>query len=77
MRKRAFIETELGIELQCSKCKAFYPADTEFFYKQSRNQWGLHSWCKACYEIQPSVIARRTKHRAKSALIRKKGKQSC
>ena len=34
---RKFIETELGIEIQCSCCKEFYPADTEFFYKQAGN----------------------------------------
>ncbi|KAE9526034.1 hypothetical protein A1D24_03110 [Testudinibacter aquarius] len=40
---RKFIETELGIEIQCSCCKEFYPADTEFFYKQpgyQRSKWG-------------------------------------
>lgn len=56
---RKYVMTELGVEIQCSKCKEFYPADTEFFYKQSRDKWGLHSWCKACYEEQPSVIIRR------------------
>ncbi|KMK51487.1 hypothetical protein RO21_06115 [[Actinobacillus] muris] len=64
---RQFKVTELGVEIQCSKCRDFYPADTEFFYKQSRDKWGLHSWCKACYVEQPSAIARRKRYAEKVA----------
>ncbi len=48
---RKTTQTELGTEIQCAKCKAFYPADREFFFHQPSNQYGCHSWCKACYKI--------------------------
>ena len=35
-------------EKQCVRCKEFWPADSEFFYKCHTNSDGLHSWCKAC-----------------------------
>ena len=35
----------VGREKQCSRCGEWWPADTEFFY---RNGAGLHSYCKAC-----------------------------
>lgn len=34
---------------QCTKCKAEYPATTQYFTKGSgHSKDGLHSWCKAC-----------------------------
>lgn len=39
------IETDLGREQRCSKCREYWPADTEFFH-QLRDR--LSSWCKAC-----------------------------
>lgn len=38
---------ELGAEARCSRCREWWPADSEFFYKQSDGQ--PHSFCKACY----------------------------
>lgn len=46
---RASIQTELGLEIQCSKCRDYWPADPEFFYP-GKDQFGFHSWCKACYD---------------------------
>lgn len=39
-------EEELGVQKLCPRCGAFYPADTEFFYRMGSK---LHSWCKACW----------------------------
>ncbi|MFY3625478.1 hypothetical protein ACOTFH_02540 [Achromobacter xylosoxidans] len=50
---RPKIETELGTEIQCSRCKDFWPADREFFYT-ARGK--LHPWCKACYLSDEKVI---------------------
>ena len=35
-------------EKQCARCKEFWPADSDFFYKSHKSSDGLHSWCKAC-----------------------------
>lgn len=50
---RLKIETELGTEIQCSRCNDFWPADREFFYT-ARGK--LHPWCKACYLSDEKVI---------------------
>lgn len=47
--RRQVKQTELGTEIQCSKCKEFYPADNEFFPSQPADKkYGCHSWCHAC-----------------------------
>lgn len=56
---RKIKHTELGVEIQCSRCKDFYPADREFFYTDPRRKHGCHSWCKGCYD------ANRRERRAK------------
>jgi hypothetical protein len=33
-------------EKQCARCKEWWPADTEFFYRKGD---GLHSYCRACF----------------------------
>lgn len=33
----------------CTKCKRELPATLDFFYKQKRGLFGLHSRCKECY----------------------------
>ncbi len=38
--------TELGEEVQCAKCKDFWPEDSEFYYFTRGKP---HSWCKDCY----------------------------
>lgn len=35
------------LEKMCTRCKEYWPADTEFFYKSGD---GLHTWCKACVQ---------------------------
>lgn len=42
----------IGLEMRCSKCREYYPADTEFFFSQPNSAGGLHCYCKACYLIQ-------------------------
>lgn len=54
--RRAAIQSELGTEIQCSQCKEFWPADADFFFF---SKGAPHSWCKACYLTNPSVVARR------------------
>jgi hypothetical protein len=33
---------------RCSRCKEYWPADSEFFYSAATRD-GLNDWCKACY----------------------------
>lgn len=46
---RESIHTELGEELECTRCREFWPADDEFFSRTSDNRDGFKSWCKACF----------------------------
>ncbi len=65
--RRATIQTELGTEIQCSQCKEFWPADTDFFFFSK----GVpHSWCKACYLTNPSVVTRRKRWAERQRLAR-------
>lgn len=41
IRKR----TELGIERRCTRCKDYWPEDTQFFHRHGK---GFHSYCIAC-----------------------------
>jgi hypothetical protein len=36
------------LEKLCSKCKEYWPADTEFFCASGGTSDGLHCQCKAC-----------------------------
>lgn len=45
----AKLETELGLEKQCTRCHDFWPADAEFFYAAGSAKDGLMSECKACF----------------------------
>lgn len=62
---RARIETDAGTEIQCAKCKDFWPADTEFYFFTPSK--GYHSWCKACYREDPKVLAKVQRGLAKRA----------
>jgi hypothetical protein len=37
------------LEKRCSRCKEYWPADSEFFHRVPSQLDGLHGWCKACY----------------------------
>ncbi|KUJ73909.1 hypothetical protein AVO42_00365 [Thiomicrospira sp. XS5] len=50
IEKGKYQMTNLGLEKQCSHCKEFWPADSEFFYPQKGK--GLHCYCKACYRYK-------------------------
>jgi hypothetical protein len=60
-KRRETKQTELGEEVQCAKCLEFWPADSEFFYF---SQGKPHSWCKACYRADPTVIAKNERWKA-------------
>ncbi len=53
---RPRIETDAGIEIQCAKCKEFWPEDKEFYFFTPKGGW--HSWCKACYQVDPKILAK-------------------
>lgn len=53
---RAKIITELGEEIQCARCRQFWPADLEFFFHSNGKP---HAWCKACYVSDPKTIEKR------------------
>lgn len=44
------METELGIERRCARCREFWPADDPEFWqritKRGRPAW--HAYCRAC-----------------------------
>lgn len=48
-------------EKLCTKCLEYWPADTEFFFRQASSRDGLSNGCKACYSESPSVRARNAK----------------
>lgn len=41
---------QAGVEVEklCRKCGEYWPADLEFFYRQTSRPGGLSSNCKAC-----------------------------
>lgn len=38
-----------GLYKRCSRCKDYWPADSEFFFSSTYESDGLIAWCKACY----------------------------
>jgi len=44
-------EPASGKEKLCSKCKKYYPADLEWFYKDARSKTGLSSRCRQCQQV--------------------------
>lgn len=49
--KRLFIISDIGLEIQCSKCKDMWPATTEFFFKTKKGGvFGFMHWCRACFK---------------------------
>ncbi len=60
-RKAMRYENE-AVELQCFCCKDYWPATTEFYFRNGKYKDGqtrLHSWCKDCYVNNPKFIAKR------------------
>lgn len=41
-----------GYEKLCHDCQEWWPADTEFFYKDKANSDGFMCYCKDCYTIR-------------------------
>ena len=56
---------ETLIEKQCSKCKNYFHATLEYFYKARNNKYGISSWCKKCskeyYEKNKEKISQHKK----------------
>jgi hypothetical protein len=42
-----YVDSELY--KRCSRCKEYWPADTEFFFSSAAEPDGLIACCKACY----------------------------
>jgi hypothetical protein len=57
---KRYRQTEIGLEARCSKCRDYWPADSEFFYVSPDGR--LHSWCKACYVQDRVEKGRRPNH---------------
>lgn len=50
LRKQVYrLSDEGDLEKRCSRCKEYWPADSEFFYSNSGKGDGLSEHCKACY----------------------------
>ncbi len=49
LRSRKYKLSDLGLELRCTRCKEYWPADTEFFPVESTLKSGLNSHCNACH----------------------------
>lgn len=48
LKSGVYQEQEDGLHKRCSKCREYWPADSEFFYTQRADD-GLNDWRKACY----------------------------
>lgn len=38
------------MQKRCSKCRDYWPADSEFFFADKGSADGLGEWCKDCYK---------------------------
>jgi len=48
------------LEKRCRGCNEYWPADTEFFYRDRGGGDGLQSYCKACQnEAKQATIEKR------------------
>lgn len=61
---RGKIETDLGEEIECTRCREYWPADSEFFHK---GHGGLHTWCKACVTASKRASRLRNQTKAEAA----------
>lgn len=46
-------------EKLCACCKEWWPADTEFFFRNNRTKDGLGYSCKACFFESPTYRSRK------------------
>lgn len=70
---RAVVTTDIGDEIQCTKCNEFWPRDPEFFYFTKGKP---HSWCKACYLNDPGTLAKRERWLTKQAVVRASAREA-
>lgn len=84
-RKRRFLKPRktrrpiIDGNIQCSKCKNWKPANSDYFGASNHTQSGLQSWCKSCKKNAPrkpyiSTPERRAKIREYSKLPKVKEK---
>ena len=59
-KQETVIETGPEKQKWCPKCKAYYPADEEHFYKDGRSTNGLSSWCRECQRAKRRVNNKKT-----------------
>ena len=57
-------------KLECSKCKTWYPATLEFFFKDKKHTTGLTSHCKKCRREYRKIYNKQTAK--KNAIYSKK-----
>lgn len=50
LKNGVYAMTECGLEKRCSKCRDYWPADTEFYYVAPSKEGGIGDWCKACFD---------------------------
>ncbi len=50
LKNGKYLYTDLGLEMRCTKCKQYWPADTEFFYIDDKSGSGLMRICIGCSE---------------------------
>ena len=53
---RGFVFSGEVPEKICVNCNEGWPADSEFFYRESRQPDGLMRTCKACYSERPCMV---------------------
>lgn len=49
---KPIIETDLGLERECSDCNESYPLDADFFYRDGKDKNGNQKFttmCRDCY----------------------------
>lgn len=49
LRRGIYKQEPDGLYRRCSRCRDYWPADSEFFFTDKNDADGLGCWCKACY----------------------------
>jgi len=55
-KQELIIGTTAGKQKLCPACKAYLPANEEYFYKDGRSASNLSSWCRKCQRAKQKTI---------------------